>query len=88
MQLPLHLFHNNSTLDDSLFPKTCILLPIFSIPRIRRVLSNLDVSKAYDLFGILPRAISECASELLSIINKLFRLNLKKKIFLHPGNIS
>ena len=82
------LFQNNSTLDDSNAPSppnpppsSSMPLPIFSIRRVRRALLNLDVSKAYGSDGIPPRVLRECAYELSPIINRLFRLIIKTKIF-------
>ena len=55
--------------------------PIISTRRVHRVLSKLDVSKAYGSDGIPPRVLRECASELSPVISRLFRLIIKTMTF-------
>jgi len=82
------LFSSNSTLDDSVAPLPPTLpptdpmpLPIFSSRKVYRVLSKLNVSKAYGPDGVPPCVLRECASELSPVLARLFRLCLKTQTF-------
>ena len=54
---------------------------IFSYTKVYKILSKLDVTKAYGPDGIPPRVLKECAAELSNVLARLFKLCIKTSIF-------
>ena len=88
-----NLFQNNLSLKDSnapppnLPPSYTRPPPIISTRRVHRVLSKLDVAKAYGSDGIPSCVQRECASELSPVISRLFRHIVKTDFLQNPGSI-